>query len=112
MIDAMKRYHGSGCEDECCPPGPCCPYPPYIPGPVGPTGPTGPTGPAGAGETGATGPTGPIGETGATGPTGPTGPAAVVTPAGAVDNAVTEDQLLPLFNELLANLRQAGLLAT
>ncbi len=65
--------------------------------------------------TGATGPTGPAGAagvTGATGPTGPTGPAGTVTPAAAVTDATGTGDIVTQFNELLANLRAAGLLAT
>lgn len=91
---------------------------PFNIAPTGPTGPagaagaTGPTGPAGA--AGAAGPTGPAGAVGATGPTGPAGPTGpsgpAVTPAAAVANA-TQNTLLTQFNQLLANLRAAGLLA-
>ena len=81
-------------------------------GPAGAAGAAGPTGPAGA--AGAAGPTGPAGAAGATGPTGhagPTGPSGpAVTPAAAVANA-TQNTLLTQFNQLLANLRAAGLLA-
>ena len=76
---------------------------------TGATGPTGPTGAAGA--MGPTGPTGAAGATGPTGPAGPTGPSGpAVTPAAAVANA-TQNTLLTQFNQLLANLRAAGLLA-
>ena len=59
------------------------------------------------------GPTGPTGATGATGPAGAagaTGPAGTVTPAAAVGNATTVDDIVEDFNALLANLRDAGLL--
>lgn len=98
------------------------------PGPVGPVGATGATGPVGAtGATGAagpsgaigpTGPAGPIGPTGATGPAGPTGatgatgPAGTVAPAAAVADATGQTDIVTQFNQLLANLRAAGLLAT
>ena len=80
-------------------------------GATGPAGTTGVTGPAGA--IGATGPAGPTGATGATGPAGAagaTGPAGTVTPAAAVGNATTVDDIVEDFNALLANLRDAGLL--
>lgn len=89
------------------------------PGPVGPVGATGATGPVGA--TGATGPAGPagaIGPTGAAGPAGPTGatgatgPAGTVAPAAAVADATGQTDIVTQFNQLLANLRAAGLLAT
>jgi len=44
------------------------------------------------------------------GPTGATGPAGTVTPAAAVGNATTVDDIVEDFNALLANLRDAGLL--
>ena len=47
---------------------------------------------------------------GATGATGATGPAGTVTPAAAVGNATTVDDIVEDFNALLANLRDAGLL--
>ena len=72
-----------------------------VPGPAGPTGPTGPAGAAGA--TGAEGPTG---------PTGPTGPSATITPAAAVNDATSTSDIVTQFNQLLANMRTAGLLAT
>lgn len=97
------------------------------PGPVGPVGATGATGPVGAtGATGAagpsgaigpTGPAGPIGPTGAAGPAGPTGatgatgPAGTVAPAAAVADATGQTDIVTQFNQLLANLRAAGLLA-
>ena len=76
-------------------------------GPVGATGATGPAGPAGAiGPTGAAGPAGPTGATGATGPAG------TVAPAAAVADATGQTDIVTQFNQLLANLRAAGLLAT
>ena len=94
-------------------------------GPTGPTGPTGATGAAGAtgatgdigptGPTGATGdigPTGPTGPTGDIGPTGPTGPAGAVTPAAAVSDATDTTDVVTKFNQLLANMRVAGLLSS
>lgn len=45
-----------------------------------------------------------------TGPTGPTGPEGRVTPAAAVDNVTNVSQMVSRFNELLANMRAAGLL--
>ena len=39
-----------------------------------------------------------------------TGPAGTVTPAAAVGNATTVDDIVEDFNVLLANLRDAGLL--
>ena len=69
--------------------------------PVGPTGPAGPIGP-----TGAAGPAGPTGATGATGPAG------TVAPAAAVADATGQTDIVTQFNQLLANLRTAGLLAT
>ena len=56
---------------------------------------------------------GPVGQTGATGPAGAagaTGPAGIVTPAAAVGNATSVDDIVEDFNALLANLRDAGLL--
>lgn len=47
---------------------------------------------------------------GPVGPTGATGPAGTVTPAAAVGNATTVDDIVEDFNALLANLRDAGLL--
>ena len=76
-------------------------------GPTGPAGPIGPTGPAGPiGPTGAAGPAGPTGATGATGPAG------TVAPAAAVADATGQTDIVTQFNQLLANLRAAGLLAT
>ena len=128
---------GECCGRSCCCPGPAGPRGPRgLPGPVGPVGATGatgaigPTGPTGAtGATGAvgpigpvgptgpagpigpTGPTGPTGDTGPVGPTGPTGPAATITPAAAVSDATSVEDVVTQFNLLLANLRTAGLLA-
>ena len=51
-----------------------------------------------------------FGPTGPTGATGATGPAGTVTPAAAVGNATTVDDIVEDFNALLANLRDAGLL--
>lgn len=76
-------------------------------GPVGATGATGAAGPSGA--IGPTGPAGPIGPTGATGATGPAG---TVAPAAAVADATGQTDIVTQFNQLLANLRAAGLLAT
>ena len=80
-------------------------------------GPTGPTGPRGCpGVPGPIGPQGPQGEpgiqgyTGATGATGPTGPTGTVTPAAAVGNANSLEDVVEDFNTLLANLRDAGIL--
>ena len=106
-------------------------------GPVGPAGPQGPTGAAGPAGTPATVTIGtvstgapgtnasvtnsgsdsnavfnfviPAGATGAAGPQGPKGDTGTVTPAAAVDDAVTTT-LLAQFNLLLAHLRAAGLL--
>ena len=87
-----------------------------VPGPAGPTGATGPTGPVGAtGATGATGAVGPTGPTGATGEIGPTGPAGTITPGPAVadlDATATLTDVIASFNELLASLRTAGVIAT
>jgi len=44
------------------------------------------------------------------GPTGPAGADAVITPAAPVADATAETELLAQFNQLLANLRAAGLL--
>ena len=52
------------------------------------------------------------GAEGPTGPTGPTGPAGSVTPAAAVNDATGTGDIVTQFNELLANMRTAGLLAT
>ena len=63
------------------------------------------------------GPAGPIGPTGAAGPAGPTGatgatgPAGTVAPAAAVADATGQTDIVTQFNQLLANLRAAGLLA-
>ncbi|MCI5843043.1 MAG: hypothetical protein MR004_05265 [Clostridiales bacterium] len=70
----------------------------YIPGPPGPPGPPGCPGPCGS-----------TGPRGATGPTGPAGP---VTPAAAVADATNTTDVVTQFNQLLANLRTAGLLST
>ena len=59
------------------------------------------------------GPTGPTGPTGPQGETGPTGPAGEVTPAAAVADlpvTATLADVVDAFNELLASLRDAGLL--
>ena len=71
-------------------------------GPAGATGATGPTGPAGA-----TGPTGPAGATGATGPAGAVtaGPAVADIPSNS-----SIDVVITAFNQLLASLRQAGVI--
>ena len=55
---------------------------------------------------------GPAGTTGAAGATGPTGPAGSVTPAAAVNDATNSTDVVTQFNQLLANMRTAGLLAT
>ena len=99
------KYEEKDVQSQSC----CCPRP------CGPTGPTGPMGPRGCpGATGPQGIQGLQGEVGPTGPTGPTGPAGTVTPAAAVADvpttAVLED-LIVSYNQLLANLRAAGLLA-
>ena len=74
-----------------------------------------------AGPTGATDPTGAAGAVGATGATGATVilpalqytyPAATVTAAAPVADATSAEDVVERFNELLANLRAAGLLAT
>lgn len=102
----------------------------YVPGPTGPAGPAGPsgsqgiqgpvgpTGPIGlTGPTGPTGPTGATGATGATGETGPIGPAgadATITPGAAVadlDGGAQLAQVITSFNQLLASLRTAGVIA-
>ena len=59
---------------------------------------------------GPTGPTGPRGCPGVPGPTGPTGPTGTVTPAAAVGNANSLEDVVEDFNTLLANLRDAGIL--
>ena len=83
----MKIYQCSPeCSPNCCMP-PCCP----IPGPVGPTGATG--------------------ATGATGPTGPAG-GSFTARAAAVPDATNSTDVVTNFNELLANLREIGLLST
>ena len=64
-----------------------------------------------SGATGATGPQGIQGVAGVTGATGPTGPAGTITPAAAVANATGADDVVEEFNALLANMRDAGLLA-
>ena len=92
------------------PPGGFCPEPPpwacWVLSPQlrGATGPTGPQGESG--------PTGPAGPTGPQGATGPTGPAGSVTPAAAVNDATNSTDVVTQFNQLLANMRTAGLLAT
>ena len=63
-------------------------------------------------ETGPTGPAGTTGSAGAEGPTGPTGPAGVVTPAAAVTDATSTTDIVTQFNQLLANMRTAGLLSS
>ena len=65
-----------------------------------------------AGATGPTGPAGTQGVEGPTGPTGPTGPSATITPAAAVNDATSTTDIVQQFNQLLANLRTAGLLST
>ncbi|ERJ87059.1 hypothetical protein RUMCAL_03416, partial [Ruminococcus callidus ATCC 27760] len=50
------------------------------------------------------------GAVGATGPTGATGAAGVVTPAAAVAEASSVDNIVEQFNLLLRNMREAGLL--
>lgn len=71
---------------------PCCAYIDGAAGPIGPTGAAGPAGPTGA--------------------TGATGPAGTVAPAAAVADATGQTDIVTQFNQLLANLRTAGLLAT
>ena len=67
----------------------------------------GPQGPQGEpGLQGYPGPVGPVGATGATGPAG------TVAPAAAVADATGQTDIVTQFNQLLANLRTAGLLAT
>lgn len=67
----------------------------------------GPQGPQGEpGLQGYPGPVGPVGATGATGPAG------TVAPAAAVADATGQTDIVTQFNQLLANLRAAGLLAT
>ena len=61
---------------------------------------------------GNTGPAGATGPTGSTGSTGATGPAGTVAPAAAVADATGQTDIVTQFNQLLANLRAAGLLAT
>ena len=46
------------------------------------------------------------------GPTGPTGPAGTVTPAAAVTDATNTTDVVTQFNQLLANMRAAGLLSS
>ncbi len=111
-----------GCEPSCYNPV-CCPVPgpqgpQGIQGPPGPQGPVGPQGvqgiqgvPGATGPTGSAGATGATGATGLTGPTGPTGPTATITPAAAVADATGAGDVVTQFNTLLANLRDAGLLA-
>ena len=89
----MRRYY-CGCDSNMSCPCRCVQY-------IGPRGATGPAGAAG-----------PQGATGATGATGPTGPAATVTAAAPVADATSAEDVVERFNELLANLRAAGLLAT
>ena len=88
-------------------------------GPIGETGATGPQGPQGEmgetgpqGATGPQGPQGPEGPRGETGPQGPAGPAGTVTPAAAVDDATSTEDIVTQFNLLLNSLREAGLLET
>jgi hypothetical protein len=57
-------------------------------------------------------PRGETGATGATGPTGANGADAVFTPAAPVTDATDEADVVIKFNNLLANLRAAGLLST
>ena len=68
---------------HCCIPGCCCPCPPPFP---------------------------PCPDK--VGPTGPTGPSATITPAAAVTDASSTSDIVTQFNQLLANMRTAGLLAT
>ena len=58
-----------------------------------------------------TGPTGATGDIGPTGPTGPAGPATAISPVAAVEDA-TDTTLVTRFNQLLANMRVAGLLSS
>ncbi len=107
-----------GCPGPTGPTGPAGPRGcPGVPGPIGPQGPQGEPGIQGyTGPTGATGATGPTGEqgaagsAGATGPTGPAGATGSITPAAAVGDATTVEDLVEDFNALLANLRDAGIL--
>ena len=97
------------CSDSCgvpCPPAPPTPCPPPRPpemiGIIGPTGPAGPMGPAG-----------PIGLRGPAGATGATGPAGAVTAGPAVADIPSNssiDVVITAFNQLLASLRQAGVI--
>lgn len=85
------------CSGSCgvpCPPAPPTPCPPPRPpemiGIIGPTGPAGPMGPAGA-----------------------TGPAGAVTAGPAVADIPSNssiDVVITAFNQLLASLRQAGVI--
>lgn len=66
------------------------------------------------GEPGETGPAGPAGETGPAGPAGPKGEDgkdADITPAEAVEDATSAEDIVQQFNALLASLRTAGYLA-
>lgn len=112
------------------PPGPAGDTGPVGPqGPIGPEGdqgPVGPQGPAGTqGEQGPAGPEGPAGaqgpqgepgppgNTGPAGPPGPQGPAGepgTASPAAPVADAMGTGDIVARFNELLANMRAAGLL--
>lgn len=102
-----------------------------LPGPAGATGPQGVAGPPGAtGPQGASGPQGAVGPQGNTGPQGVAGPAGSVGPQGpagaqgpqgepgvggnpadAVADATSTGDVVARFNELLDNMRAAGLLA-
>lgn len=77
-------------------------------GPAGATGATGATGPAGA--TGATGATGPAGATGATGATGPAGAVTAGPAVADIPSNSSIDVVITAFNQLLASLRQAGVI--
>ena len=87
------------------------PIPRYIVGPIGPQGPVGPAGPQG--DQGIQGEQGPVGPAG---PQGPQGEPGVVTPAAAVADVVVADATATsnaeTINEILAALRQAGLMQT
>lgn len=101
--DYENNGYGRCGRDRGCP-GSFEPYNCCRPGPIGPRGCPGPIGPVG--------PTGAAGLDGLDGATGPTGPAAIVTAAAPVADATSAEDVVERFNELLANLRAAGLLAT
>ena len=104
-MEFFRKNREADCQSQgCCNCG--CPGPT---GPMGPRGCPGATGPAGP--QGSPGPTGPVGADGPVGATGPTGPAGTITPAAAVANATSAEDVVNQFNLLLANMRAAGLLA-